>query len=215
MTTRVAINGFGRIGRAVLRSAIEREAELDFVAVNDVADADALAHLLTLDSVYDELPCRGSEGAARDGRNPARADDHQRRVRPPRGRRRARRDTRLERRADRLGRHRQVALLRDPRRPAHHGRRRQPTSRSSPGTTTNGVTRPASSTLPSGCSPPCPRRPERRHGPAPSLGRVDPLAHRPRGGPAPHRGSPYEAPSRQAPRLNAVRDRAPATLIRI
>jgi glyceraldehyde 3-phosphate dehydrogenase len=52
MSTRVAINGFGRIGRAVLRSAIERDAELDIVAVNDIADADVLAHLLTLDSVY-------------------------------------------------------------------------------------------------------------------------------------------------------------------
>ncbi len=52
MSTRVAINGFGRIGRAVLRSAIERNAELDIIAVNDVADADTLAHLLTLDSVY-------------------------------------------------------------------------------------------------------------------------------------------------------------------
>jgi glyceraldehyde 3-phosphate dehydrogenase len=52
MTTRVAINGFGRIGRAVLRSAIERDAEIDIVAVNDVADADALAHLLTLDTTY-------------------------------------------------------------------------------------------------------------------------------------------------------------------
>jgi glyceraldehyde 3-phosphate dehydrogenase len=52
MSTRVAINGFGRIGRAVLRSAIERNAELDIIAVNVVADADALAHLLTLDSVY-------------------------------------------------------------------------------------------------------------------------------------------------------------------
>ncbi len=52
MSTRVAINGFGRIGRAVLRSAIERNADLDIVAVNDVADADALAHLLRLDSVY-------------------------------------------------------------------------------------------------------------------------------------------------------------------
>ena len=50
MSTRVAINGFGRIGRAVLRAAIERDAELDFVAINDVADADTLAHLLTLDS---------------------------------------------------------------------------------------------------------------------------------------------------------------------
>jgi glyceraldehyde 3-phosphate dehydrogenase len=52
MPTRVAINGFGRIGRAVMRSAIERDADLEIVAVNDVADAATLAHLLTLDSVY-------------------------------------------------------------------------------------------------------------------------------------------------------------------
>jgi glyceraldehyde 3-phosphate dehydrogenase len=65
MSTRVAINGFGRIGRAVLRSAIERDADLDIVAVNDIADADALAHLLTLDSVYGRFahPVR-SESAA-------------------------------------------------------------------------------------------------------------------------------------------------------
>ena len=48
MTTRIAINGFGRIGRAVLRSAIERDAELEVVAVNDVTDADTLAQLLSL-----------------------------------------------------------------------------------------------------------------------------------------------------------------------
>jgi glyceraldehyde 3-phosphate dehydrogenase len=48
----VAINGFGRIGRAVMRSAIEREADIEIVAVNDVADAATLAHLLKLDSVY-------------------------------------------------------------------------------------------------------------------------------------------------------------------
>ena len=52
MPTRVAINGFGRIGRAVMRSAIERDADLEIVAVNDVFDAATLAHLLTLDSVY-------------------------------------------------------------------------------------------------------------------------------------------------------------------
>jgi glyceraldehyde 3-phosphate dehydrogenase len=65
MSTRVAINGFGRIGRAVLRSSIERNAELDVVAVNDVADADALAHLLTLDSVYGRFthPVRSVDGA--------------------------------------------------------------------------------------------------------------------------------------------------------
>jgi glyceraldehyde 3-phosphate dehydrogenase len=38
MPSRVAINGFGRIGRAVLRSAIERDAAIEIVAVNDVAD---------------------------------------------------------------------------------------------------------------------------------------------------------------------------------
>ena len=47
MSTRVAINGFGRIGRAVLRSAIERNAKLEIVAVHDVAPADVLAHLLS------------------------------------------------------------------------------------------------------------------------------------------------------------------------
>jgi glyceraldehyde 3-phosphate dehydrogenase len=65
MSTRVAINGVGRIGRAVLRAAIERDAELDFVAINDVADADTLAHLLTLDSVYGRFahPVRAENGA--------------------------------------------------------------------------------------------------------------------------------------------------------
>jgi len=52
MSTRVAINGFGRIGRAFLRSAIERNADLEVVAVHDVAGAEVLAHLLERDSVY-------------------------------------------------------------------------------------------------------------------------------------------------------------------
>jgi glyceraldehyde 3-phosphate dehydrogenase len=52
MTTRVAINGFGRIGRAVMRSAIERRADAEIVAVNDIADAATLAQLFALDSVY-------------------------------------------------------------------------------------------------------------------------------------------------------------------
>jgi glyceraldehyde 3-phosphate dehydrogenase len=51
-TTRIAINGFGRIGRAVVRSAIERGAALDIVAVNDVTGTAMLAQLLALDSVY-------------------------------------------------------------------------------------------------------------------------------------------------------------------
>jgi len=52
MPTRVAINGFGRIGRAVMRSAIARDADIEIVAINDVADAATLAQLLMLDSVY-------------------------------------------------------------------------------------------------------------------------------------------------------------------
>ena len=56
MPTRVAINGFGRIGRAVLRAAVERDADLEIVAVNDVADPATLAHLLARDSVYGRFP---------------------------------------------------------------------------------------------------------------------------------------------------------------
>ena len=52
MSTRVAINGFGRIGRCVLRAAHERGADLEIVAVNDVADPATLAHLLAHDSTY-------------------------------------------------------------------------------------------------------------------------------------------------------------------
>jgi glyceraldehyde 3-phosphate dehydrogenase len=56
MPTRVAINGFGRIGRAVLRSAFEREADIQIVAVNDVTNAATLAQLLARDSVYGKFP---------------------------------------------------------------------------------------------------------------------------------------------------------------
>jgi glyceraldehyde 3-phosphate dehydrogenase len=52
MALRVGINGFGRIGRLVVRAAIERGAPLEFVAVNDLTDADTLAHLLRYDSVH-------------------------------------------------------------------------------------------------------------------------------------------------------------------
>jgi glyceraldehyde 3-phosphate dehydrogenase len=51
MTIRVGINGFGRIGRAFVRRAIER-GDLEVVAVNDVTDAATLAHLLKFDSTY-------------------------------------------------------------------------------------------------------------------------------------------------------------------
>lgn len=53
MTTRVAINGFGRIGRLVLRAAFESgRTDLEFVAINDLADAKTNAHLLKYDSVH-------------------------------------------------------------------------------------------------------------------------------------------------------------------
>jgi glyceraldehyde 3-phosphate dehydrogenase len=52
MTIRVAINGFGRIGRLLYRAALEQRAKIDFVAVNDITDAKTLAHLLKYDSVH-------------------------------------------------------------------------------------------------------------------------------------------------------------------
>lgn len=51
MTLKVAINGFGRIGRLVLREAVEKEM-IEVVAVNDLTDAPMLAHLLKYDSVH-------------------------------------------------------------------------------------------------------------------------------------------------------------------
>ena len=51
MTTRVAINGFGRIGRNVLRAAYLRQAPIEIVAINDLTDPKTLAHLLKYDSV--------------------------------------------------------------------------------------------------------------------------------------------------------------------
>jgi glyceraldehyde 3-phosphate dehydrogenase len=55
MSIRVGINGFGRIGRNILRAALH-ENELDFVAVNDITDAPTLAHLLKYDSILGNLP---------------------------------------------------------------------------------------------------------------------------------------------------------------
>lgn len=52
MTIKVAINGFGRIGRLLYRAALEQKADLEFVAVNDITDAKTLAHLLKYDSVH-------------------------------------------------------------------------------------------------------------------------------------------------------------------
>ena len=55
MATRVAINGFGRIGRNVFRAALGKDLDLDFVAVNDLTDARTLVYLLKRDSVLGTL----------------------------------------------------------------------------------------------------------------------------------------------------------------
>jgi glyceraldehyde 3-phosphate dehydrogenase len=52
MAIKVGINGFGRIGRLLYRAALERNANIDFVAINDLADAKQNAHLLKYDSVH-------------------------------------------------------------------------------------------------------------------------------------------------------------------
>jgi len=52
MALKVGINGFGRIGRLVVRAAKQRKAPIDFVAVNDLTDASTLQHLLKYDSVH-------------------------------------------------------------------------------------------------------------------------------------------------------------------
>jgi glyceraldehyde 3-phosphate dehydrogenase len=56
VSVRVAINGFGRVGRCFFRSAQQRGADIEIVAVNDVADAATLAALLRHDSVYGRFP---------------------------------------------------------------------------------------------------------------------------------------------------------------
>ncbi|MFO7311290.1 MAG: type I glyceraldehyde-3-phosphate dehydrogenase [Bacillota bacterium] len=55
MPVRVAINGFGRIGRLVFRGALN-DPDVELVAVNDLSDAATLAHLLKYDSVHGKLP---------------------------------------------------------------------------------------------------------------------------------------------------------------
>ena len=82
MAIKVGINGFGRIGRLLYRAAIERNANIDFVAVNDLANANTLAHLLKYDSVHgrfkgtveakdDKLVVNGKELKVLSQRDPA------------------------------------------------------------------------------------------------------------------------------------------------
>jgi glyceraldehyde 3-phosphate dehydrogenase len=82
MATKIGINGFGRIGRLVYRAAM-RNPDLEIVAVNDIADAGVLAHLLKYDSVHgrlnadvvavgDTISVNGKECRVTAERNPAR-----------------------------------------------------------------------------------------------------------------------------------------------
>nr|HPK70999.1 glyceraldehyde 3-phosphate dehydrogenase NAD-binding domain-containing protein [Vicinamibacterales bacterium] len=54
MAIKVGINGFGRIGRNIMRAAIGNK-DIDFVAVNDITDTKTLAHLLKYDSILGNL----------------------------------------------------------------------------------------------------------------------------------------------------------------
>ena len=56
MAVRVAINGFGRIGRNVFRAAHESGADIEWLAVNDIVDPTTIAHLLKYDSTYGPFP---------------------------------------------------------------------------------------------------------------------------------------------------------------
>jgi glyceraldehyde 3-phosphate dehydrogenase len=56
MAVKVGINGFGRIGRNLFRAALEAGSDLEFVAVNDLVDAETIAHLLKYDSVLGRFP---------------------------------------------------------------------------------------------------------------------------------------------------------------
>jgi glyceraldehyde 3-phosphate dehydrogenase len=76
MAVRVAINGFGRTGRAAFRAAHERGADIEWVAINDVADTEMLAQLLRRDTVYGAFPGTvevRSSSTARASRRPASA----------------------------------------------------------------------------------------------------------------------------------------------
>jgi len=75
MTVRVAINGFGRIGRLVLRSIIEHDRQdIEVVAINDLGPIDTFAHLLRYDSVHGRFPGEVTvhDGAIDVGRGPIR-----------------------------------------------------------------------------------------------------------------------------------------------
>ena len=60
---KVGINGFGRIGRNVLRAALEKKHDIEFVGVNDLTGPETLAYLLKYDSVHKTIPNNVTHGA--------------------------------------------------------------------------------------------------------------------------------------------------------
>ena len=87
MTLKIGINGFGRIGRNIFRTALG-DKDIDFVAVNDLTDTKTLAHLLKYDSVLGNLDhqitstengisVEGEEFKVFSQRDPAAIDVHQ------------------------------------------------------------------------------------------------------------------------------------------
>lgn len=56
MSVRIAINGFGRIGRLSMRAILERKSPIEIVAVNDLGNSELLGHLFKYDSIHDILP---------------------------------------------------------------------------------------------------------------------------------------------------------------
>jgi glyceraldehyde 3-phosphate dehydrogenase len=64
MAVKVGINGFGRIGRNVMRAALATDADLEFVAINDLIDVETITHLFKYDSIYGRFPGEVEAGEA-------------------------------------------------------------------------------------------------------------------------------------------------------
>ncbi len=62
MAVKVGINGFGRIGRNILRASVAADADLEFVAINDLIDTETIANLLKYDSILGRFPGEVSAG---------------------------------------------------------------------------------------------------------------------------------------------------------
>ena len=130
MAVKVGINGFGRIGRNILRAARQQGADIEIVAVNDLTTPATLAHLLKYDTILGPFP--GSVGGRRHPHRRRPEDQGARRARPRQaplgrpGRRHRRRVHRpVHRRREGQGAHRR-------RRQEGHHLRARPRTRTSP-----------------------------------------------------------------------------------